>query len=176
MFLYHQKSLVCIQLWTNLALLVSVPAQATRADPLSSKPLYKPIEMWLETWASIPSIFTTSNWVLCSEIPYWMPSSSTWWGELHPASLNCPTLSKLPKENCKTSLLLHLYIILSWWCNVTGLALQLIGLCTGPVQLTKLANNYAQFCVHGFLPLVLSWGCELSTPRGSLLDARAGTM
>ena len=44
-----------------------------------------------------------------------------------------------------TSLLLYIYIILSWCCNVTGLALQLTGLFTGPVQLTKLADSYAQF-------------------------------
>lgn len=85
-------------------------------------------------------------------------------GELHPASLNCPTLSKLPKKNCKTSLLLCKYIILSWWCNVTGLARQPTGLFAGPVQLIKLATSYAQFSVHSFLPLVLSWDCELSRP------------
>lgn len=44
-----------------------------------------------------------------------------------------------------TSLLLGICITLSWWCNVTGPAQQLAGLFPRPVQLTKLADRYAQF-------------------------------
>lgn len=57
-------------------------------------------------------------------------------------------------KTCKqvTSLLLYIYIILSWCCNATGLALQLTGLFPAPVQLTKLPDSYAEFSdAFGFL-------------------------
>lgn len=55
-----------------------------------------------------------------------------------------------------TSLLLGIFIISSWCCNATELALQLTGLSTGPVQLMKLAESCEQLS-DAFSFLLTSW-------------------